>query len=171
MDPQPFQGLPPIAPPIIRVVRSPRAPTLYAIIAFKVVKGVLLLLAAGVVFSLVGVNLQQEFTRVLQEANLDPGGKLFGDFGRWLQTVSPGNVRLFAAGTVLYSIFSLVEGTGLWLRAAWAGWMAIGESAFFVPVEIYQMLGHFSLFLAAILILNIVIVWYLYANRLRLFTH
>ncbi len=49
--------------------------------------------------------------------------------------------------------------------------MAIGESAFFVPIEIYELTrpGKASLFLFAILITNIVIVWYLFKNRHRLF--
>ncbi len=163
---------PPIAPPIIVAApKQQRAPTLYAIVAFKLLKGALLLLAGGVFFSLVGVDLQQQFSRMLQEANFDPEGKLFGDFGRWLQTVTPSNIRMFATGTILYSAFSLVEGSGLWRRASWAGWMAIGESAFFVPIEIYEMVGHFSVTLLVVLLLNIVIVWYLYANRHRLFTH
>ena len=101
----------------------------------------------------------------------DPEGKLFGDIGRWLQTVTPANIKIFATGTILYSAFSLVEGTGLWLRASWAGWMAIGESSFFVPIEIYELIERYSTTLAVILLLNIAIVWYLYANRHRLFRH
>ena len=159
------------APPVIVAVRQQRAPTLYAIIIFKLMKGLLLLAAAGVVFSLIGVNLQQEFHRVLQEANLDPESKLFSNFAHWLQTVTPGNIRVIATGTVLYSTFSLVEGTGLWFRASWAGWMAIGESAFFIPIEIYEILERYSTTLAVILLLNVLIVWYLYANRSRLFRH
>ena len=162
---------PPIQPPLIHARRKQRAPTLYVIVAFKLLKGAVLLLAAGVVFTLVGTDLQQQFNEVLQAANLDPEGKLFANFGHWLQTVTPSNVRIFATGTVLYSAFSLIEGTGLWCRATWAGWMAIGESSFFIPIEIYEIVDRFSLTVAVILILNVLIVWYLYANRHRLFHH
>ena len=171
MDSRTIQSSPPIAPPVITKVLSQRAPTLYAIVAFKLLKGALLLFAAGVFFSLVDVDLQQQFNRMLQEANLDPEGKLFGDFGHWLQTITPANIRIFATGTVLYSVFSLVEGTGLWFRAGWAGWMAIGESSFFVPIEIYELIERYSTTLLVILLLNIAIVWYLYSNRHRLFRH
>jgi uncharacterized membrane protein (DUF2068 family) len=160
-----------ISPPVVVAKRAGRAPTLYAIVVFKLLKGTLLLVAAGVFFSLVGTDLQQQFNRILQEANLDPEGKLFSDFGHWLQTVTPSNLRIFATGTVLYSAFSLVEGTGLWFRASWAGWMAISESAFFIPIEIYELIERYSSTLAVILVLNIIIVWYLYANRQRLFRH
>ena len=168
---QTYQSSQSIPPPVIDTVRKQRAPTLYIIVAFKLLKGALLLLAAGVFFSLVGVDLQQQFNQMLMDANLEPEGKLFGDIGRWLQTITPQNVQVFATGTVLYSAFSLVEGAGLWLRASWAGWMAIGESSFFVPIEIYQLVERYSTTLLVILILNVLIVWYLYSNRHRLFHH
>jgi uncharacterized membrane protein (DUF2068 family) len=85
-----------------------------------------------------------------------------------------------AAGTLVYSLFSLVEGVGLMFRVSWAGWMAIGESAFFIPIEIYELMhrtaserprpGH-TVTVLVILGLNILIVWYLFANRQRLFLH
>ncbi len=171
MDSPAYQSSPPLAPPVIRAVPTQRAPTLYIIVAFKLLKGALLLAAAGVFFSLVGVDLQQHFNQLLTDANFEPEGKLFADIGHWLQTITPENVQIFATGTVLYSAFSLVEGAGLWLRATWAGWMAIGESSFFIPIEIYELIERYSTTLLVILILNILIVWYLYSNRHRLFHH
>ena len=44
-----------------------------------------------------------------------------------------GQRALGATGTFLYSLFALVEGVGLIFRMPWAGWLAIGESAFFIP--------------------------------------
>jgi len=171
MESRGLQSSPSISPPVTAARPVGRAPTLYAIVVFKLLKATVLLLAAGWFFRLVGADLQQQFNDLLQKANLDPEGKLFSDFAHWLQTVTPSNVRFVATGTVLYSAFSLVEGTGLWFRASWAGWMAIGESSFFIPIEIYELIERYSTTLAVILVLNIIIVWYLYANRQRLFRH
>ena len=74
-------------------------------------------------------------------------------------------------GTVLYSLFSLVEGIGLIFRVPWAGWLAIGESTFFIPIEVYELLRRPSWSLVVILGLNVMIVWYLFQNRHRLFRH
>ena len=71
----------------------------------------------------------------------------------------------------IYSLFSLVEGIGLMFRVSWAGWLAIGESAFFIPIEVFELVHHPSWMVAGILGLNIFIVWYLFANRARLFRH
>ena len=76
-----------------------------------------------------------------------------------------------AGGTLFYSLFSLVEGVGLIFRVSWAGWLAIGESAFFVPIEVYELVRHPSLAVLVILALNVFIVWYLFQNRHRLFRH
>jgi uncharacterized membrane protein (DUF2068 family) len=76
-----------------------------------------------------------------------------------------------AVGTLVYSVFSLVEGVGLMFRISWAGWLSIGESAFFIPIEIFEMVHRPSILVLVILALNIFMVWYLYANRQRLFRH
>jgi uncharacterized membrane protein (DUF2068 family) len=77
-----------------------------------------------------------------------------------------------AAGTLAYSLFSLVEGIGLMFRVSWAGWLSIGESAFFIPIEVYELVYHrFSMTVVVIMGINIVIVCYLLKNRERLFRH
>jgi len=73
-----------------------------------------------------------------------------------------------ALGTLIYSLFSLVEGVGLMFRISWAGWLAIGESAFFIPIEVYELVHKFTQPVFFILIANIFIVWYLFQNRERL---
>jgi uncharacterized membrane protein (DUF2068 family) len=148
-----------------------RAPTLYFIIAIKLLKGLFLLLVALGVYSLAGKDLQEQFDQFLRLVNLDPEKKFFSDVGIWLDTITAANVKWVATGTLLYSIFSLVEGFGLIFRVPWAGWMAIGESAFFIPIEIYELLHHFSVTVLVILFLNILIVWYIYRNKERLFRH
>ncbi len=156
--------------PKIQKVKK-RAPTLYAIIAIKLGKGLLLLLLGAGVYTLHDNNLPDEFRQTLQFFHIDPEKAFFTELARKLSTVTPANVVWIARGTVLYSLFSLVEGTGLMFRISWAGWLAIGESAFFIPIEIYELMHRYSLSIVIILGLNILIVWYLFQNRARLFRH
>ncbi len=148
-----------------------RAPTLYAIIAIKLTKGLLLLLLGAGVYSLHDNNLPEEFRQGLQFFHIDPEKAFFTELARKISTITPANVVWIARGTVLYSLFSLVEGTGLLFRISWAGWLAIGESAFFIPIEVYELMHRYSLSILIILGLNILIVWYLFQNRARLFRH
>jgi uncharacterized membrane protein (DUF2068 family) len=103
--------------------------------------------------------------------HLDPENRFLSDIAGKLETITPANVRWVALGTFLYSLFALVEGVGLLYRISWAGWLTIGESAFFIPIEIRELVLHPHLYVVAVLAVNILIVWYLFANRHRLFRH
>jgi uncharacterized membrane protein (DUF2068 family) len=166
-------------------VQKKRAPTLYFIIAVKLFKGTLALLLAFGVYRMAGQDLGGVFDRLVHFIHLDPENKFLSYIGDNLDSIKPGNVRAVATGTFLYSLFSLVEGVGLIFRASWAGWLAIGESAFFIPIEIFELMHHhemikrgeipphsgFTWTVSIILGLNILIVWYLFQNRARLFRH
>src|SRR6266699_3934696 len=162
-----------------------RAPTLYAIIAFKLLKGSLFVVLAVVLYCLSDNNLPEEYKnflgqplvqKILHSLRVHPGNKFFSDLALKIGELTEVNVLWAAAGTLVYSMFSLVEGVGLIFRVSWAGWMAIGESAFFIPIEIYELVhrnprdpgrtGHPVLILV-ILAINIWIVWYLAKNKGR----
>ena len=164
-----------------------RAPTLYCIAAIKIIKGAALLLLALGVFSLANKDLSDVFDQFLRWVHLDPERSFFQGIGDWLGTVTPAGVRRAAIGTGLCGMFLIILGLGLALRARWAIWLAIGESAFFIPIEIFELVRHrapavvdhprpelFShprIGLFVVLVLNVAIVWYLYRNRERLFRH
>jgi uncharacterized membrane protein (DUF2068 family) len=164
-----------------------RAPTLYFIVAIKLIKGIALLLLALGVFTLANKNLSDEFDLFLRWVHLDPERSFFQGIGEWLDTITPANVRTAAEGTFLCGLFLMVVGLGLAFRAKWAIWLAIGESAFFIPIEIFELVRHHrpgtadhprpelflhpKLGLLIVLALNVAIVWYLFKNRERLFRH
>jgi len=164
-----------------------RAPTLYFIVAIKLIKGGALMLLALGVLSLANKDLSDTFDQFLRWIHLDPERSFFQGIGDWLDTITPTNVRVVASGTFLCGLFLTVLGLGLAFRAKWAIWLAIGESAFFIPIEIFELVRHRRLDaageprpelfphpkigLAIVLALNILIVWYLFQNRKRLFRH
>jgi len=148
-----------------------RAPLLYVIIAIKFIKGTLLLLLALGVYNLADDDLVKDYRAFLQWIHVDPERQFFTDLAAKVRAITPTNVYWLATGTALYSLFSLVEGIGLTFRVSWAGWMAIGESAFFVPIEVYELMHGYSTTVLVILVLNVFIVWYLFQNRRWLFRH
>jgi uncharacterized membrane protein (DUF2068 family) len=157
-----------------------RAPTLYAIIIIKLLKGLLFVTLAIVAYTLSDNDLPAEYQNLLHHLRLNPERKFWADLAVQIGQLTEAKVLWTAAGTLVYSLFSLVEGVGLMFRVSWAGWMAIGESAFFIPIEIYELVhrtvgersrpGH-TVTVLVILGLNILIVWYLAQNRHRLFRH
>ncbi len=148
-----------------------RAPTLYAIIGLKLLKGVAFVSLGVVAYALSDNDLPAEFKHLLHWLRLNPEREFFSDLALKFGRLTEDNVLWVAAATLVYSLFSLVEGVGLIFRIGWAGWLAIGEAAFFIPVELYELSQSFSATVAVILALNVVIVWYLFQNRARLFHH
>ncbi|MEJ0088368.1 MAG: DUF2127 domain-containing protein [Limisphaerales bacterium] len=148
-----------------------RAPTLYVIIAGKLLKGTIAVALALVIFKLAGRDLSQVFDGFLQWFHLDPESRFFSEIGTKLEKVTPANVRWVGIVTVLYSLISLIEGVGLIFRAPWAGWLAIAESAFFIPIEVRELILRPHWFVLGVLGFNVLIVCYLFANRSWLFRH
>jgi uncharacterized membrane protein (DUF2068 family) len=157
-----------------------RAPTLYAIIALKLLKGLLFVSLALVAYTLSDNDLPAEYRHFLQHLRVNPERRFWADLAIQVGHLTEARVLWAAAGTFVYSMFSLVEGIGLMFRVSWAGWMAIGESAFFIPIEVWELVHRTGpervrtshpITVAVILVINVVIVWYLFANRHRLFRH
>ena len=155
----------------ISVAPKRRAPTLYIIIAGKLIKGTLAVGLALFIFKLAGQDLSEAFDRLIHWFHLDPESRFFSEIGTKLDKVTPANVRWVGIITVLYSLISLVEGVGLIFRAPWAGWLAIAESAFFIPIEVRELILRPHWFVLGVLAFNVLIVWYLFANRSWLFRH
>src|SRR5262249_51221344 len=149
--------------------------TLYAIVVFKLLKGSLFVGLALVAYTLSDNDLPHDFKNLLYHLRINPERKFFVDLTTKIGQLTEANILWAAAGTLLYSLFSFVEGVGLILRISWAGWLAIGESCFFIPIELYELVHRqrhsTPIPLLIILAINIWIVVYLLKNRERLFRH
>jgi uncharacterized membrane protein (DUF2068 family) len=105
-----------------------RAPTYYGIIVFKLLKGALFVTLAITAYALSDNNLPVEYQKLLHWLRLNPERKFFSEVAAQVAKLTR-PVLWVGAGSMLYSLFSLVEGVGL-MFAGWAGWLAIGESLF-----------------------------------------
>lgn len=154
---------------VAQPVPKQRAPTLYLIIVIKLVKGILLLLLAVGVYMLRNKDLQEVFEHSLRVIHIDPERKFFSAIGDKLDNITAANVKWVALVTSLYGLLLLVEGIGLAFHARWAVWLAIGQSAFFIPIELIEYFRRGSPAVLALLAINVFIMWYLFKNRKRLF--
>ena len=163
-----------------------RAPTLFIIAGLKIVKGSLLLLTALGIYALAGRDLGDLFDQFLVRVHMDPERRFFVDIGDRLSAITPASMQQAELGTLLYGLILFAGGIGLSFRAHWAVWLAIGESAFFIPIEIFElvrrhvvdptlppvhhgMLYHPKVALLIVLAINLLIVVYLLKNRSRIF--
>ena len=148
-----------------------RAPTLYLIIGFKLLKGTVALLLGLKVRTLNEDNLPEQFQKLLHFLHVDPEKKFFVDLADRVADITPANLQWIFAGAIIYASFMLLQAGGLVFRVGWIVWLVIGESAFFVPIEVFELVHRPSLAKLALLVANVLIVWYLYANRARLIVH
>lgn len=152
-------------------VPLPPAPTLYAIIAMKLFKGLACVILALIIYLHSDHDVRQEFSDLIEFLRLNPEGRFWANLIAQADGLTQAKIIHIAAATFIYSLFDIVEGIGLIFRASWAGWLSIGASAFFIPIEIYELSRKFTLFVFIILVLNTFMVSYLYYNRERLFRH
>jgi len=161
-----------------------RAPTLYFIVAIKLLKGVAALLLALGSYRLTDNNLPEDFRKVLGFFHLDPEKKFFLEIADRIGEITPANLEWLAVGSVVYALFMLLQAGGLMFRVGWIVWLVIGESAFFIPIEIFELVRrhanpvvhpHFfanpKVGVAIVLAVNVAIVWYLFENRARIIRH
>ena len=166
------ESIKPVETVPVDAVPKKHAPTLYAIIVVKLLKGTGLLILALAVFMLRNHDLPDLFNRGVRFVHGDPESRFFEPAGERIATITPGNVRTVAIGICLYGLLLMTEGVGLAIRARWAVWLVIFQSAFFIPIELKAYLfgrNSGNLIVLGLLLLNIVIMWYLFRNRHRLF--
>jgi len=156
---------------LIPETKPKRAPTLYFIIGVKFFKGLAALLLALGAYSLTDNDLPSDFQNLLLSLHLDPEKKFFVDLASRVAEITPANLKWVTLGAVVYGCFMLLQAVGLMFRVSWAVWLVIGESAFFLPVEIFELVHRPSWIKVGVLAVNVVMVWYLYANRARLIKH
>jgi uncharacterized membrane protein (DUF2068 family) len=161
-----------------------RAPTLYFIVGFKFLKGLVALLLAVGAFSLRDSNLPEDFRKLLEFFHIDPEKRFFLEIADRIGEITASNVTWAAALSCFYAGFMFLQAVGLALRVSWIVWLVIGESAFFVPIEVFELVRKHvpnpdhphplinpKLAISIVLVANVAIVWYLFNNRERLIRH
>jgi uncharacterized membrane protein (DUF2068 family) len=170
---------------LVPETKPKRAPTLYFIVAVKLVKGVAALLLALGSFSLTDNNLPEDFRKLLEFFHIDPEKKFFLELADRVAEITPNNLEWVAVGSIIYGLFMLLQSGGLMFRVSWIVWLVIAESAFFIPIEIFELVrkhvpaaenhphifAHPKIYVAILLAVNVAIVWYLFKNRDRIIRH
>ena len=120
-----------------------RAPTLYFIVGVKLLKGVTALLLALGAFNLTDNNLPEDFRKVLEFLHIDPEKQFFLELADRISEITPDEFGMGGdRAPSFYGLFMLLQAVGLALRVSWAVWLVIGESAFFIPIEVFELVRH-----------------------------
>ena len=141
-----------------------KAPTLYAITLFKLGKGLVAAFVALMLYTHADRDLQAEYQNLLDWLHhwlkVNPEQEFWTNLAIDVDKITEVKRVRFAAGTLIYGRFSVVEGFGLMFRIKWAGWMTISESASSSRLKSGICKVKPSWFVFGILVANIIIVWY-----------
>ena len=138
-----------------------RAGVLRLIAAFKLMKGLLL-----VVLGLATISFRhRDVTAILgtwvDQLHLDPGGRLVHGLLTHAADFHARRLVAIGAGMLVYAALLLTEGFGLLVRRRWAEYLTVVATAVLVPLELYEIARHLTWTRLTVLVVNVVIVWYL----------
>lgn len=128
------------------------------IAAFEAAKGLVVLLAATGLLSLVHADLGALAARLVRYSHLNPAShypQILIDAASHLQTP---RLLWLAAGAIAYSLLRLVEAWGLYRERAWAEWLAAGGGAIYVPIELAEVLHKPSVLGVVVMAANVAVV-------------
>jgi uncharacterized membrane protein (DUF2068 family) len=136
-----------------------------AIAIYEVVKGALVLAAGIGLLSLINKDLQDFAENLVETLHLNPANQYVAKAVETVGNLTTTNIKFIAIFSVVYAAVRFAEAYGLWKLQAWAEWFAIISGALYIPVEIYELIHKPTFTRAAILVVNIIVVIYLYSFR------
>jgi uncharacterized membrane protein (DUF2068 family) len=130
-------------------------------------KGILVLLTASGLLSLLHKDIYDLAARLIEHTHLNPASKYPQIFLDAASKLGDSRLLGLAAGAALYSVVRLAEAYGLFFERAWAEVLAALSGAIYVPFEIVGLLRRPSWHGAVLLALNLAVVALMVRAMLR----
>jgi len=135
---------------------------LNAIAIIEGVKGVFDLLIAIGLNSLAGQDLHQLTVQSLELWGLSPTDEYPSKLLDFVDKISQKNLILVTLVAFVYGSSRFVMMYGLWHKLLWVEWFAFLSGSAYIPFELYAIYQDVNVFSCLALLINIVIVSYLY---------
>ncbi len=132
--------------------------TLLAIAIFKWLKGGLLILLAFGLFKLLHHDVGAMLESLANKLRVDPENRYLGAALAKLHLLDDGKLEKLSGLTFAYGALLLTEGTGLYFEKRWAELLTVIATAFFIPLELYEVFEAASLVKCVLLVVNVGIV-------------
>ncbi len=134
---------------------------LVLIAAFKVVKGLLLLLVGLGMLKLVHADIATLFSQLIEALHLHAESRILHALVLKVDALQPHSVFVMGVVSLSHAALLLVEGVGLWLEVSWAAYLTVVSTSLLLPFELYEVLQQMSALRIGVLLLNLAIVFYL----------
>jgi uncharacterized membrane protein (DUF2068 family) len=147
--------------------RHRRRAALRAVASLELAKGLVVLLLGFGAVSLVHKDAWDAAEALLRFLHVNPDHHHYAQvFLNLADNVTDKKLWALAAGAAAYSVVRFVEAYGLWLERTWAEWFALISGALYVPFEAYEVVHRTTPIHVAVLLINLVIVFYMLYLRL-----
>jgi uncharacterized membrane protein (DUF2068 family) len=145
---------------------SARGPgELKTVAVIEAVKGVLVLIAAGLFFHLLQGDLQSMSEALVRHFHLNPARHNPGIFMATVADFWNAHKLALSAGAIAYATVRFVEAYGLWHGRSWAWGFAIITGGLYIPFELAELAHRASWPAVTVLVLNIAVVVMLWRAR------
>jgi uncharacterized membrane protein (DUF2068 family) len=154
------------APERNRFVRH-RDPAIRLVACFEAAKGLLVLVAASGLLSLMHRDIYALAYTLVEHAHLNPAAhfpQIFLDAALKLRDT---RLWLLAAGALAYATVRLVEAYGLYFERTWAEALAAVSGAIYVPFEVLSLLRQPSWHGVVLLVFNLAVVGLMVRTLIR----
>jgi len=148
-----------------------QAAAIRAVAVFEAFKGVVVLLAASGLLSLIHKDVHAVATTLIEHLHLNPASHYPRIFLDAASNLHDTKLVWLAVGAGVYAVVRLAEAYGLYGEKAWAEVLAAVSGAIYVPFEIAELFHrptwHGALLLAINLLVVGLMVWALLQRRTR----
>jgi uncharacterized membrane protein (DUF2068 family) len=144
--------------------KEPFSFVLFLIGLFKLFKAALLIAVGIGAIKFLHKDLSSTVSHWVQVLRVDPDNRYIHGILVKIFRVTPKQLKELSVGTFLYAGLFLIEGFGLLLRKHWAEYFTIITTGLFIPLEVYELVRHFTITKLVVTVINVLIVWYLVAR-------
>jgi uncharacterized membrane protein (DUF2068 family) len=141
--------------------KPPNDIALWLIGAFKLIKGLLLVVVALGALQLVHKDAATIVAAWAAHVHIDSNNRYIDRVLRAVLSLDDHKLRAISAGVFCYAALLLTEGAGLLLRYHWAEYFTVIVTGSFLPLELYELVKRLTITRMVVVALNAAIVWYL----------
>jgi len=134
---------------------------LIVIAVWRLIKCVFMFAVAIGAASLMHGEARDTLLRWAHDLHLNPDGWIVRTLLAHASALGPREIILLRGVSFALGMLYGVEGVGLALGERWAEWLTVVATGLLIPIEIYEVLFHFSVLKLLVLIGNVLIVAYL----------
>ncbi len=129
--------------------------------AFKLLKALFFIAIGLGALHLVHRNFGDLVMHLVDSLPIDPEGRIVSMVMDKADLINGHDLRRIGAGAIIYAMLCLIEGTGLLLRKGWAEYFTLILTTLGLPLELFELVRHATLFRAGALAINLLILLYL----------